>query len=331
VGIALVGVGEALGVSPGMTAGAIISGAYFGDKMSPLSDTTNLAPAVAGSELFEHIGHMVYTTLPALFIALILYGLLGMNIDASAEVGGNVHAISAALEGHFKLSPLLLIPPALVIGMILLKTPALPALLAGAVAGGVFAVAVQGVSMAEIFLIGMEGYHSELGVKAVDDLLSRGGLASMLNTVALILCALSFGGIMERAGLLGRLAEAILSVARSTGSLITATVASCLGVNSLAPEQYLSIVVPGRMYADAYQRQGLHPKNLSRTLEDAGTMTSALIPWNACGSYMYDTLTISPLAYAPYAFVNLLCPIIAIIFGYTGWSIVRRAEPDSEG
>ena len=330
VGIALVGVGQALGVSPGMTAGAIISGAYFGDKMSPLSDTTNLAPAVAGSELFEHIWHMLYTTVPALVIALILYAVLGLNINSSAEVGDNVAAISAAIEGNFKLSPSLLIPPALVIGMILMKTPALPALLIGAVAGGIFAVAMQGVTSGDIFLIGISGYTSETGIEAVDSLLSRGGLEGMLMTVALILCALAFGGIMERTGLLGRLAEAILSFAKSTGSLITATVGSCLGVNGLAPEQYLSIVVPGRMYAGAYKQQGLHEKNLSRTLEDAGTMTSPLIPWNACGAYMGATLTISPLAYAPFAFVNLLCPIIAIVYGYTGWAIARNREPKAD-
>jgi Na+:H+ antiporter, NhaC family len=330
VGIALVGVGQALSVSPAMTAGAIISGAYFGDKMSPLSDTTNLAPAVAGSDLFEHIWHMIYTTLPALIIALVLYGLLGMNINVAAGVGEDVATIGAAIENGFKLNPLLLIPPALVIGMVVFRVPALPALLAGAVAGGILAVVLQGVSVQAVFDAAINGYTSETGVEAVDKLLSRGGLLGMMATVALIICALAFGGIMERTGLLSRLADAILSLAKSTGSLIMATVGTCIGVNALAPEQYLSIVVPGRMYAGAYQSQGLHSKNLSRTLEDAGTMTSPLIPWNSCGAFMGATLTVTPLAYAPYAFVNLLCPLIAIILGFTGWKIAKADAPKAE-
>ena len=330
VGIALVGVGQALGVSPAMTAGSIISGAYFGDKMSPLSDTTNLAPAVAGSELFEHIWHMVYTTIPALVIALILYGLLGMNISSTAEVGDNVAAISTAIENGFKLSPLLLVPPALVIGMVVFKVPALPALLAGTLAGGVLAVVLQGASVQSVFNAAINGHIAETGVAAVDSLLTRGGLLGMMATVALIICALGFGGVMEQTGLLGRLADAILSLAKSTGSLITATVGTCIGVNALAPEQYLSIVVPGRMYAGAYKQQGLHEKNLSRTLEDAGTMTSPLIPWNSCGAFMGATLTITPLAYAPYAFVNLLCPVIAILYGFTGWTIAKTAQPEEK-
>lgn len=328
VGIALVGVGHVLEVSPAMTAGAIISGAYFGDKMSPLSDTTNLAPAVAGSDLFEHIGHMMYTTIPALVIALILYAMLGAKAAAGAEVGGDVVVISEAIEEGFSLNPLLLIAPAIVIGMVLFRVPALPALLAGAFVGGVLAVAMQQVSAGQIFNIAINGYESKIGVEAVDELLSKGGLLNMMPTVALILSALGFGGIMERTGLLGCLAGAVLSLAKSVGSLITATVGTCIGVNCLAPEQYLSIVVPGRMYAGAYRDKGLQPKALSRTLEDAGTMTSPLIPWNACGAFMGGTLTISPMQYAPYAFVNLLCPVLAIILGYTGWKIamIKKAE-----
>jgi len=321
VGIALIGVGTALGVPAPMTAGAIISGAYFGDKMSPLSDTTNLAPAVAGSELFEHIRHMVYTTVPALVIALILYALLGMKISGDGSPGGNVEEISNAIQTSFKLNPVLLLPPLLVIGMVIFRIPALPALLAGALLGGVLAVLLQGASAAGVFLVMIEGYTSATGVGAVDDLLSRGGMMGMMATVALIVAAMAFGGVMEKTGLLGRLAQAVLSLAKSTGSLITATVATCFGVNCLAPEQYLSIVVPGRMYTAAYRDQKLHPKNLSRTLEDAGTMTSPLIPWNSCGNYMATTLTVSTLAFAPYAFVNLLCPIFAIIYGFMGWKI----------
>lgn len=330
VGIALVGVGQALEVSPGMTAGAIISGAYFGDKMSPLSDTTNLAPAVAGSDLFEHIGHMFYTTIPALVIALVLYAVLGTKAAAGVEVGGNVAVISEAIQNGFSLNPVLLIAPALVIGLVLYRVPALPALLAGVLMGGLLAVAVQKVGAKHIFDIAINGFTSEVGVKEVDELLSRGGLLKMMPTVALILCALGFGGIMEKTGLLGCLAAALLSFAKSIGSLITATVGTCIGVNCLAPEQYLSIVVPGRMYAGAYQDKGLEPKNLSRTLEDAGTMTSPLIPWNACGAFMGTTLTIKASEYWCFAFVNLLCPIIAIVLGYMGWKIAKIKKTDAE-
>jgi Na+:H+ antiporter, NhaC family len=324
VGVALIGVGTALQVPLPMTAGSIISGAYFGDKMSPLSDTTNLAPAVAGSELFEHIRHMLYTTVPALVIALVIYGILGSKSGATAS-SHTIAEFSAALAEHFKLNPLLILAPAAVFIMVALRIPALPSLFAGALLGGIFAVGVQGTAVADIFTISIDGFAAETGNEAVDALLSRGGMFGMMPTVALIFCALGFGGIMERTKMLGTIADAIMRLARSTGSLIASTVATCIGVNCLAPEQYLSIVLPGRMYGGAYQKAGLHPKNLSRTLEDAGTMTSPLIPWNSCGAFMAGALTVSPFAYAPYAFVNLLSPVIAIVLGYAGWGIAKIA------
>ncbi|MFT4690060.1 MAG: Na+/H+ antiporter NhaC [Verrucomicrobiia bacterium] len=330
VGVALIGVGTALQVPLPMTAGAIISGAYFGDKMSPLSDTTNLAPAVAGSELFEHIRHMLYTTVPALVIALVIYGILGSKAGATAS-SDTIAEFSSALAEHYKLSPVLILAPLAVFIMVILRVPALPALFTGAMLGGLFAIFVQGSTTAEIFIVSIDGFVAETGHTDVDKLLSRGGMFGMMPTIALIFCALGFGGIMEKTKQLGTLAEAIMSFARSTGSLIASTVATCIGVNCLAPEQYLSIVLPGRMYGAAYEKRGLHPKNLSRTLEDAGTMTSPLIPWNSCGAYMFGALTVSPLAYAPYAFVNLLSPVIAIALGYAGWGIAKTViAPTSE-
>lgn len=323
VGVALIGVGQGLGVPLPLVAGAIISGAYFGDKLSPLSDTTNLAPAVAGAELFEHVRYLLHTTIPALVIALGLYLLLGRGAGGDTSTDA-VQAIRSTLAANFNLSPLLLLPPVVVILMVVLKFPALPALLGGALLGAGFAGGLQGASLNDIVTAAFEGFTSTTGHAEVDELLARGGLTSMLNTVALILCALGFGGVMERTGQLAALAGAVLRFARNTGSLVAATVATCFGMNLLAPDQYLSIVVPGRMYREAYEQAGLEPRLLSRTLEDAGTLSSPLIAWNTCGAFMSTTLGVSAMAYAPYAFLNLLCPVIAIIIATFGWGIVRR-------
>jgi len=321
VGVALIAVGKALDVPLGMSAGAVVSGAYFGDKMSPLSDTTNLAPAVAGAELFEHIRHMVYTTVPALLISLVLYAILGaFNASGSGDTS-NVSAYVSAISQSFNLNALLLLPPILVIVMVVLRIPALPALLGGAALGALFAVLFQGADWGDILTAAHSGYSADTGNADVDKLLSNGGLLNMMGTVALILCALSFGGVMERARMLAVIANSILRLAKSTGSLIASTVATCVGMNVIAPDQYLSIVVPGRMYREAYEKRGLHAKNLSRTLEDAGTMTSSLVPWNTCGAFMTGALLVNPLTYLPFAFLNLLTPAIAIAYGYLGWKI----------
>ena len=330
VGIALIGVGEGLGVSLPMTAGAIVSGAYFGDKMSPLSDSTNLSPAVAGSELFEHIRYMMYTTLPAFLLALIGYGVLGLTAQSGSLDGSQVVLIRSALAANFNLSPLLLLAPLFVIAAVAFRVPALPALVGGALLGALMALWLQGSSLQEVTVVAQNGYKADTGFPLVDQLLTRGGLESMMSTIALVLCALTFGGIMERTGLLRALAESILKFARSTGSLILATVGSCIGTNVVAPDQYLSIVVPGRMYREAFQARGLHPKNLSRTVEDSGTLSSPLVPWNTCGAFMSSTLSVSAAAYFPYAFLNLLTPIIAVIIGYTGFRIAMLPEPVRE-
>ncbi|TFG97846.1 MAG: Na+/H+ antiporter NhaC, partial [Myxococcales bacterium] len=326
VGVALIGVGEGLGISPAMSAGAIVSGAYFGDKMSPLSDTTNLAPAVAGSELFEHIRYMVYTTVPALIIALALYAMLGWSAQGGSIDGSKVAAIRGVLAESFQLSPILLVAPALVIAVVALRVPALPALVGGALLGGVLALGFQGASLGQVLAVAYSGFEAHTGSAQVDELLTRGGLDSMMSTVALVLCALTFGGIMERTGSLRTLADAILKLAHSTGSLVLATVVSCIGTNIVAPDQYLSIIVPGRMYRETYEQRGLHPKLLSRTLEDAGTLSSPLLPWNTCGAFMSTALMVSSTAYFPYAFLNLLTPVIGVILAYTGFRIARLPE-----
>ena len=323
VGIALIGVGQGLDIPVPLVAGAIISGSYFGDKMSPISDTTVLAPSVAGTDVFTHVRHMVYTTGPSLVIALVLYALIGLRYRADALDTSGIVAITGALGSRFVVHWALLLPPLLVIVMVTFRIPALPALLAGSVIGGATAMVVQGMDLAGVMAVAQTGYAAETGLAAVDALLNRGGMISMLPTVALIICALAFGGVMERTGLLGVIAAAILRAARTTGSLIAATVCTCLGMNIIAPDQYLSIVVPGRMYREAYHKAGLHPKNLSRALEDSGTITSPLIPWNSCGAYMWATLGVFPFAYAPYAFLNLVNPIVSICLGYLGWTIEK--------
>jgi NhaC family Na+:H+ antiporter len=313
-----------------MVAGAIISGAYFGDKMSPLSDTTNLAPAIAGTDLFSHIRHMVYTTAPGFVIALILYALLGMRYAGGALEARQLDTMLDTMDTGFFIHPLLLLPPALVIAMVVKRVPPLPALLGGTVIGGICAVATQGSSLAEVIEAAHSGYVSATGVAEVDDLLSRGGLMSMMETITLIICALAFGGIMERTGMLEVIAASLLSLAKGTGSLVATTVASCIGMNAVASDQYISIVIPGRMYKNAYDKRGLHPKNLSRALEDSATLTSPLIPWNSCGAFMWATLGVYPLAYLPYAFLNLLNPVVSIFYGFTGITM-EKADGTAAG
>jgi len=330
VGVALMGVGMGLGMPLPMVAGAIISGAYFGDKMSPLSDTTNLAPAMAGSDLFDHVKHMIYTTGPSLIIALILYGILGARYAGKELDVAQINQLLDGLAGQFAINPLLFIPPIIVILMVVFKVPAIPGLIGGVVLGGIFAVIFQGAGMSAIIEASHYGFVSETGIVEIDDLLSRGGLDSMMWTVSLIMIAMSFGGVLERTGMLNALLEKVLRVVNSTGSLVLATVLSCFFINLTSGDQYMSLVVPGRMFKNAYAERGLHPKNLSRVLEDAGTLSSPLIPWNTCGAFMLSTLAVHPFAYLPYAFLNLLNPIVSVFYGYTGITMEKLPEEETK-
>jgi NhaC family Na+:H+ antiporter len=323
-------VGHGLGIPVPIVAGAIISGAYFGDKMSPLSDTTNLAPAVAGTDLFSHIRHMVYTTVPGYILSIILYGIIGMKYAGGALETQGVETILTTIESHFFIHPVLLLPPILVIVMVVKKIPPLPALLGGTIMGGFFAMLTQSRSLKEVIQAAQIGHVSDTGVQMVDDLLTRGGMENMMTTVALIICALSFGGIMERTGMLEVLARSLLKRVRRTGSLVTATIFSCIGMNAIAADQYIAIVIPGRMFKKAFDDRKLHPKNLSRCLEDSGTLSSPLIPWNSCGAFMGATLGVNPLLYLPYAFLNLSNPLVSIFYGYTGITMekVEDGEPN---
>lgn len=335
IGVALIGVSAGLGLSLPMTAGAVISGAYFGDKMSPLSDTTNLAPAVAGTELFTHIRHMLWTTVPSLAIALILFTIIGVmqTPDADAATLGNTLEV---IQSEFRIGWYLILPVILVMYMAWKRLPAFPTILVGALVGGVFAVFFQpdqvlGQSPDGTGALGMisgvwitlfDGFTASTGNEAVDDLLSRGGMSSMLNTVWLILCAMAFGATMERGGLLLRLVRSTLEAARTTGQLIWATLATAIGANIVAADQYMAIVLPGRTYRLEFERRKLAPVNLSRALEDAGTLTSPLIPWNTCGAYMAATLGVPTLAYLPFCFFNLANPLIAAGYAWAGFRIV---------
>jgi len=330
VGVALIGVGMGLGMPLPMVAGAIISGAYFGDKMSPLSDTTNLAPAMAGSDLFDHVKHMIYTTGPSLAIALILYGILGARYAGQELDVAQINQLLDGLSGQFAINPLLFIPPLVVILMVVFKIPAIPGLIGGVVLGAVFAAVFQGAGMSAIIEASHYGFVSETGIVEIDELLTRGGLDSMMWTVSLIMIAMSFGGVLEKTGMLNALLEKVLKVVNSTGSLVLATVLSCFFINLTSGDQYMSLVVPGRMFKDAYAERGLHPKNLSRVLEDAGTLSSPLIPWNTCGAFMLSTLAIHPFAYLPYAFLNLINPLVSVFYGYTGITMEKLPEEETK-
>lgn len=325
VGIALMGIGQGLGIPVAMTAGAIVSGAYFGDKLSPLSDTTNLAPAMSGSGVIEHVRSMLYTTVPAFVIALVLYGIIGLRYVGSSIDYSQINEITGAISANFTITPLLLIPPIFVILIVVFKIPAIPGLIAGFFLGGIFAMIFQGASFGDVIGSAHYGFSLDSGVELVDRLLSRGGLHGKMWTVSLILCALAFGGVLEKSGMLRAVAMGILKIAKSTGSLVLSTTLTAIAVNILTADQYLALVVPGRMYKDAYKDKGLPPELLSRTLEGGGTVTSVLVPWNTCGAFFYSTLMVSPFAFAPFAFLNILTPIVNVVFGYLG--IGFKKEP----
>ncbi|WP_417684731.1 Na+/H+ antiporter NhaC [Pseudidiomarina gelatinasegens] len=340
IGVALMGVAAGMDLSPAITAGAVVSGAYFGDKMSPLSDTTNLAPAVAGSELFSHIRYMAYTAGPAFIITLIIFLILGFNADGSVSLL-ELEKMQLELRNTFNIGWVMLVPLLVLLYLAATRKPALPTVFFGALLGGAWAVIFQPEMVAKIAggdesVVGTakviwgalsDGVTVETGSEDLDQLLSGGGMSSMLNTVWLILSAMTFGAIMEKLGLLQRLIAGLLGYVKSIGSLIGATLFTCFGANILTADQYMAIVLPGRMYREEFERRGLDPRVLSRTLEDSATLTSALIPWNTCGAFMMGALGVSPWIYAPFAFFNWLTPLIALAYAYTGFRILRLPVP----
>ena len=338
MGVALIGVGTALGFPTYMTAGAVVSGAYFGDKMSPLSDTTNLAPAVAGATLFDHIKHMIWTTGPSLVIALVIYLVLGFtNSSSGAADLSTIDEILGFITDNYNVSLLCLIAPLFVIVAVALKLPALPSLIGGVVLGLPF-FPMQGNSLKSVPYILNYGVGVDIPEDASDviaelgSLLTSDGMQGMMWTISLILCAMVFGGIVDCTGIMGSIASALLKLARGTrGGLVLVTIISCILVNALCSDQYLAIILPGRMYKEAFEDLRLAPKNLSRCLEDSGTITSNFIPWNTCGATMSKFLQCPQWGkggYAPFAILNWLNPLVSIFYGFTGISMVKMTDEE---
>lgn len=330
LGVAMVGIGSAMGIPASITAGCVVSGAYFGDKMSPFSDTTNLAPAVSGTTLFAHIRHMMYTTSVSFMIACILYFLVNFKYVSHSRTSKDIVTVTAVLRDHFTLSPLLLLPLLILFCMIYFKIPAIPGLIFSVLLGVFCALAIQGASIIEVGRCLSYGFTMDSGNEMLDKLLTKGGLQNMMWTVSLILCSLTFGGIMHQSGMLETIAESILKIAKSNGSLICATGFTAVMINVICGEQYLSILITGKMYSSEYKNRDLAPQNLSRTLEDFGTITSPLIPWTTCAVAISTYLSIPTLNYAPYAFLNLINPFVAIAFAITGFSIKKRSSISPE-
>lgn len=338
IGVALLGIGKALGFSDGIIAGAIISGAYFGDKVSPLSDTTNLAPAMAGTDLFTHIRYMMVTTIPSLIITLIIFLIVGFNTNLP-EYQSNINDVLTALDSKFNINIILFLVPIILIIIIIKKVPPLPALLVGALLGVVFAIIFQPQIINQIsgiydnyfsssYITSLKAMYGNISINTnneiVNKLLSTDGMAGMLNTIWLIISAMIFGGVMEASGMLKVITSLLISKAKSAVSLVSTTVATCIFFNVTASDQYISIVVPGRMFKDVYKDKGFAPELLSRTLEDSGTVTSVLIPWNTCGATQSKVLGVPTLTYLPFAFFNIISPIMSIAIAAIGYKIKKN-------
>lgn len=349
MGIALVGIGKTLGISEGVVAGAVISGAYFGDKMSPLSDTTNLAPAMAGTDLFTHIRYMTITTVPAMAVTLVIFLVIGFTYNFNAGLQ-DIDLVLTAIDDRFVVSPWLMLVPASLIFVIIKKVPPLPSLLFGSLMGGLFAMIFQPHLVREIgtmldpetqtffkasYLSVMQSIYGELTItttnEMVNELLTTGGMQGMLNTIWLILSAMVFGGTMEAAGMLKKITHSVIRWANNTGSLIATTIGTSVFFNITASDQYISIVVPGRMFAGIYEERGLKPEVLSRTLEDGGTITSVLVPWNTCGATQSRVLGVPTVEYIPFAFFNLLSPLFSMLFAAINYKIRRFSDDDLPG
>ena len=329
LGIGLIGIADSYGLSPAVAAGAIISGAYFGDKLSPLSDTTNLAAACTSVDLFAHIRHMLWTTVPAFCIALLFFSFIPSGAATAPE---QIAELRAAIDQEFNVSVGVLIPLAVMIGLIWRRVPAYPAIMLATLAGILTALTLQTDVVRKFALMAnpeatmpvveglwrtlFAGFEGTTTNEELNSLISKGGIASMLNTVWLIVSALAFGGVLERTGILKQILDSVLKLVKSTGDLVAATVTGGFITNILAADQFLAIALPGRLFSSTYDDRGLSRENLSRTLEDSATMTSALTPWNTCGAYMAATLGVATFDYAPYAIFNLACPLIAVAFGY---------------
>ncbi|MEE8551285.1 MAG: Na+/H+ antiporter NhaC, partial [Gemmatimonadota bacterium] len=327
MGVALMGVAQGLGIPPGAAGGAIVAGAYFGDKISPLSDTTNLAPVAARSNLFDHIRHMLWTTFPAWMLGLVVYLIVGLRARGAVPED-NVESISNALTSSFNLTPWLLLPLGVVLYFAVRQRPTVPGILLAAALAGFLAVVIQGRGLDDVISAAVIGYDADTGNPALDNLLSRGGMGPMMEVTLIVFAAFSFGGIAAKAGLLDVVLEHLLRFTRSTGQLVAATVGSTIFTALITGSSYLTILLPGELFAPAYRRSQLAAKNLSRTLEDSGTVVVPLIPWAAAGVFMSATLGVSTLSYVPWAVMNYTGFLFALLFGFTGFAIAARKRED---
>ena len=330
IGIALIGIGEGLGFPLPLVAGAVLSGAFFGDKMSPLSDTTNMAPAMVGTDLYTHIKHMTYTTGVSYTITLIIEIVIGFFYGGGQANLEKVNQILTGIDAQFSINPLLLIPPLIIIVLAFRKIPAVPGIVIGTIAAGILGVIFQGNTFGGLLSAAYGGYSSQSGVEAVDNLLTKGGFESMMYTVSLVICAMMFGGIMEKTNQVRVVVNVILKKAKSTGALITATVLTAIGANLILCEQYMAIVMTSKMYAQAYRDKGLAPQNLSRAVEDSATVTANLVPWNSGGAYMTATLGVPTIAYLPFNFFCWISPIVSMLFGWFNIKITPLEEEAEE-
>ena len=329
IGVALMGVGAGLGFPLPLVAGAVLSGAYFGDKMSPLSDTTNMAPALAGTDLFTHIKHMSYTSGVAFGLTFIIEVVIGFQYGGGEGDLQRITTMLMLLDENFTINVVMILPPLVVMVVSYRKMPAIPGITLGVVAGVILAIGLQGADYQSIANSAFSGYEAATGNADVDSLISRGGMNSMMYTISLVIVAMMFGGVMERTNQLKAIADKVLAMANSTGSLVLSTVLTCIGANMVLCDQYMAIVMGARTYAQAYRDRGLAPENLSRAVEDSGTVTANLVPWNSGGAYQAATLGVATIAYAPFAFFCWLSPIVTLVFGYMGWTMTKL-DPEAE-
>ncbi|WP_268626667.1 Na+/H+ antiporter NhaC [Paenibacillus alvei] len=327
IGLAFMVIGEGMGFSPGLIAGAVISGAFFGDKLSPLSDTTNIAPAMADTDLFSHVRHMLWDTIPAFIIAVALYALVGTRTVEGSVDTANIDMILTGIQNSFIIHPLLLLLPVLTIFLMIKKLPALPTLLFVGIIGGIISMVVQGDSLTSMVNTMTNGFHTESGVKAVDSLLNRGGLVSMLNTIGLLTIATALGGLLEGTCIFQALVRPVVSRIKTSSSLIATTIASTFLVAFASGAQFLAIILPTRTFVQTYKDMNIDTKNLSRCVEAAGTVGITLVPWGVPAVFAANMLGVSAEQFIPYIFFAFLVPLINILYGITGWTIVKKEYP----
>lgn len=336
IGVAIMGIAQGLGMSLPVTAGAVVAGSYFGDKLSPFSDTTNLAPLAAGSELYEHIKHMLYTTIPASIVSLAVYLILGLKTEVTVANTESVSLIQGQLSGIYNWSILLLLPVVVMVVGSVMKFPTLPTMVVNSLISVVIGVFVQGFSLKNGFISMINGFNVTMAnfdgeiIKDITTLINRGGAVSMTTTTVLVFCSMGFAGIMSTSGMLDVVLEAILKRVKTTFGVIMSTIASCFTVAFVTGNSYLSILIPGELFRKIYLERNLHPKNLSRTLEDSGTVLVPLIPWSAAGAYMAGTLGVETLEYLPWAVLNYMGIVFAIILALTGIGIKKITDEEKE-